>query len=153
MSTYVDSALFVKSYIYEVDSRETIALLDSIEPPHHLSPLHELEILNAIRLKHFRGEITMAQEKAAAKAFREDLQSGFFEPITGDLLNIFIRAEKLSAAYSSAIGSRSLDLWHIAAAMELKCGTFVSYDHRQRTVAAKAGLRVLPKTRFSKITA
>ena len=146
MNTYVDSALFVKFYIYEMDSPETIALLETLEPPHHLSPLHELEILNAIRLKQFRGEITKPQEKAATKAFRDDLQSGFFEPITADLLNIFIQAEKLSASYSATFGSRSLDLWHVAAARELKCRALASYDHRQRKVAAKLGMRILPKT-------
>lgn len=145
MNTYVDSALFVKSYIYEIDSPETITLLESLEAPHYLSPLHELEILNAIRLKRFRGEITKVQEKAAAKAFRDDLESGFFESITVDLSNIFIQAERLSASYSATLECRSLDFWYVAAAAELKCKAFASYDHRQRKVAAKLGMRVLPR--------
>jgi predicted nucleic acid-binding protein len=144
MSAYIDTALFVKLYVLEANSIETIQILEEIGEPFAYSHLHDLEIQNAIRLKRFRGEITKAQESAAIRAFLSDVDAGRFERITCDLGDVFLRAEQLSAKYSGDTGSRSLDLWHVAAALETGCSTFASYDTRQREVAALCGLDVIP---------
>ncbi len=144
MIAYIDTALFVKAFVLESDSPEAIRLLEEIGEPFNYSHLHELEIPNAIRLKRFRGEITKAQETAALRIFRADVDAGRFERIKYDLAAVFIRAEQLSAKCSVAVGTRSLDLWHVAAALEVRCTTFVSYDFRQRRAAEVFGLRVLP---------
>lgn len=144
MSAYIDTALFVKLYVLEANSIETIQILEEIGEPFAYSHLHDLEIQNAIRLKRFRGEITKAQESAAIRAFLSDVDAGRFERITCDLGDVFLRAEQLSAKYSGDTGSRSLDLWHVAAALETGCSTFASYDARQREVAALCGLDVIP---------
>lgn len=144
MNAYVDTALFVKAYVLEANSEETIRLLDEIGEPFAYSHLHEIEIPNAIRLKRFRGEITKAQETVAIRAFLADVDAGRFERIAYDLAAVFMRAERLSAKCSADIGTRSLDLWHVAAALEAGCKIFVSYDTRQRKAAEHSGLRILP---------
>lgn len=144
MSPYVDTALFVKAFVLEVDSAETIAILERVGEPFAYSHLHELEIPNAIRLKRFRGEISKAQETAAIRTFQADVDAGRFERMAYDLGAVFIRAEGLSAKYSGDTGTRSLDLWHVAAALEAGCKSFASYDARQRTVAARCGLELIP---------
>lgn len=92
----------------------------------------------------FRGEFTVAQEAAAIRAFFTDVDAGRFQRIDYDLGTVFIRAEKLSAKHSGEICCRSLDLWHVAAALKGKFATFVSYDARQRKVAELSGLQVMP---------
>lgn len=144
MTAYIDTALFVKALVLEADSEATIRLLDEIGEPFAYSHLHELEIPNAIRLKRFRGEITKTQEISAIRIFLSDVDAGRFERISYDLAAVFMRAEHLSVKYSGEVGSRSLDLWHVAAALEAGCSTFVSYDARQRSVASHCGLKVLP---------
>jgi predicted nucleic acid-binding protein len=62
-----------------------------------------------------------------------------------DLGSVFIRAEKLSAKCSGEIGCRSLDLWHVAAALEGGFTTFVSFDVRQRRAAELSSLQVRPQ--------
>jgi len=53
MDTYVDSSILVKIYVKEPDSPDAIALLQGLPAPGViLTPLQELEIANAIRLKH-----------------------------------------------------------------------------------------------------
>ncbi|MFQ3670546.1 MAG: type II toxin-antitoxin system VapC family toxin [Verrucomicrobiia bacterium] len=144
MNAYIDTALFVKAFVLESDSPQAIRLLEEIGEPFAYSHLHELEIPNAIRLKRFRGEITKKQETSAIRAFHADVDAGRFERIAYDLAAVFIGAERLSAKCSAMIGSRSLDLWHVAAALEAGCDTFVSYDSRQRKAAEISGLQVLP---------
>lgn len=144
MNAYIDSALFVKAFVLEANSEETIRLLEETGEPFAYSHLHEIEIPNAIRLKRFRGEITKSQETAATRAFLADVDAGRFERIAYDLAAMLMRAESLSAKCSAEIGTRSLDLWHVAAALVAGCETFVSYDTRQRKAAELSGMRVMP---------
>lgn len=144
MTAYIDTALFVKAFVYETDSAATITILERLGEPFAYSHLHEVEIPNAIRLKRFRCEITKAQETSAIRHFKTDVDAGRFQRITYDLGAVFIRAEQLSAKFSGTLGSRSLDLWHVAAALEGGCTSFASYDVRQRKAAAQCGLNLIP---------
>lgn len=144
MNTYIDTALLVKAFVLEADSAAAITILERIGEPFAYSHLHEIEIPNAIRLKRFRGEITKAQESSAIRIFKADVDAGRFERIAYDLGTVFIRAEHLSAKVSGEIGTRSLDLWHVAAALEAGCTAFASYDARQRKVAALCKLDLIP---------
>ncbi len=141
---YVDTALIVKSYIEEPNSKIADDLLRSLDPPFAFTHLHEIEIPNAMRLKRFRGEINASQESAAIRALRNDINAGRLVRPKYDLAEVFYRAERLSAKFSGELGTRSLDLLHIAAALEIGCKTFASFDSRQRQCARRAGLRLAP---------
>jgi hypothetical protein len=52
--------------------------------------------------------------------------------------------ERLSAKHSGGVGSRSLDLLHVAAALEAGWTVLASFDDRQRKLAALAGLKLIP---------
>jgi predicted nucleic acid-binding protein len=144
--TYIDSSLFVKSFVFEQDSPAAIEMIEAVGEPFLFSHLHEIEIPNAIRLKRFRGEITRAQETLAIRAFEADVHSGRFSRPAYDIGTVFGRAEHLSGRHSGDIGTRSLDLLHVAAALEAGCTVFASYDQRQRKCAALSGLKVIPAT-------
>ncbi len=144
---YIDTGILVKSYVLETDSPEAISILEAAGDPIVFSHVHSIEIPNAIRLKRFRGEITKAQEMAAIRVFRTDVDTGrLFRPEYG-LADVFVRSERLSAKYSGDIGTRSLDVLHVAAALECGCTGFASFDDRQRKIAALAGLKVTPVKR------
>ena len=142
---YVDTALLVKGYVFETNSREAIAILDALEVPLLLTHIHEIEVPNAIRLKRFRGEITKAEEAASLRLFHADLKAGRLVRPEYKLADVFRRAEKLSASHSGEIGTRSMDILHVAAALEIGCTTFASFDERQRKCAARAGLKIIPE--------
>jgi len=50
----------------------------------------------------------------------------------------------LSTRHTPTLGTRTLDLLHVAAALELGCTDFLSFDNRQRQAAQAEGLNVLP---------
>jgi predicted nucleic acid-binding protein len=54
----------------------------------------------------------------------------------------FRLAARLSEQHSATVGSRSFDILHVAVAKCLRAKTFVSFDRRQRTLAAAVGLTV-----------
>ncbi len=145
MDTYFDTAILVKSFVRESDSPTAIKMLAEVGDPILFTHVHEVEVPNAIRLKRFRGEITQAQEASAIRALRNDIIAGRLIRPQYDLAEVFYRAERLSAKFSGELGARSLDLVHVAAALEIGCKTFASFDARQRQCVKRAGLRLVPK--------
>ena len=137
----------MKSYVFEADSPEAVAIIEAAGNPVIYSHVHSLEIPNAIRLKRFRGEITEGEESAALRAFRADVDAGRLARPDYELAQVFIRAEQLSAKHAHKIGARSLDLLHVAAALESNCTDLASFDERQRTVAAHVGMKLIPARR------
>jgi len=149
---YADTSVIVKSYLDEPGSAEADSVLGGLGLPLAYTPLHEVEVPNAIYLKRFRGEIGPDQERAVVEALRKDLREGLLRrPDFLDLRKIFVRAAALAEKYSPHFGTRSLDLLHVAAALESGSTDFVSYDARQRKVAAGEGLRVVPRTLKRKV--
>jgi len=50
----------------------------------------------------------------------------------------------MSEQHSAVNGARSLDILHVASAKMLNATEFISFDNRQRTLAAASGFRVAP---------
>jgi predicted nucleic acid-binding protein len=53
------------------------------------------------------------------------------------------RATELSRLHTPVIGTRTLDVLHVASAVELGCRALVTYDERQAALARAVKLRVL----------
>ena len=63
-----------------------------------------------------------------------------------DWTDVLRAAEKLGANHNETIGCRSADLFHIAAAMQLGCGQFLTFDTKQTARAKAVGLAVKPQS-------
>jgi predicted nucleic acid-binding protein len=149
---YADTSIIVKSYLDEPDSAEADRVLRGLGGPLAYTPLHEVEVPNAVYLKRFRGEIELDQEREVLEALRRDLRAGLLRrPDFLDLRKVFVRAAVLAEKHSPQVGTRSLDLLHVAAALESGSADFVSHDLRQRKVASAEGLRVVPRTLKRKV--
>lgn len=149
VSAYFDSGVLVKNYCRELTSPQAISLILAEPLPLPLTHLQEAEIRNALRLKLFRREITSSALKGALSLLEEDIREGRFERPIHDTGSVYRRAEVLSNRHTVATGARMLDILHVAAALEIGSARFVSFDQRQRAVAKKAGLKVIPKTMVS----
>jgi predicted nucleic acid-binding protein len=104
--------------------------------------LHQLEFRNALRLRIFRGDITAAQRDASLNAMLSDLAVGILLAAAPPLPEVMTEAERLSALYSQTLGTRTLDILHVAAALVLGLPELLTFDARQATLAKAAGLRV-----------
>ncbi len=79
------------------------------------------------------------------QAFDLDIRLGILRRPACNLAEIFRQAESLSGLYAPKNACRSLDLLHIAAAMQLRVTEFVTFDIRQKVVAREAGLAVVDR--------
>lgn len=109
-----------------------------------LTALHALEVRNAFNLGVFRGLFAIADANAAWRNLESDLRSGRLVKKSVKWPLILRVAARLSELHSAAIGTRSLDIIHVAVAKALRAVEFVSFDARQRTLAATVGLKVSP---------
>lgn len=144
MSAYADTGFVVSLYKVETTSASAAATMQGLTGPVWLSPLVELEFRNAMQLAVFRGEISAGAAGQKWTLFQGDIGHGVhaIRPVPQAVW--FARAGELADRYSARLGTRSLDLMHVAAALLLGAGEFLSFDHRQRDVAAGEGIRLLP---------
>ena len=78
-----------------------------------------------------------------------DITAGRLEKPACDLAAVFHKAGERSAKYAASTLARSLDILHVVAALTLGARVFVSFDDRQRKIARRARLKVLPRIRPS----
>ena len=140
VTPYLDSSVLVAAYVNEPHSAAARQAFAAV-PQLPYTPLHHLEVRNAFRLQVGRKRMTAADSAAVLLQLEDDVAAGRLIRTPLDLYATFERAEALSTRHTKRLLSRSLDILHVAAALELGCTRFVSFDARQIRLAAAAGLR------------
>ncbi len=141
--TYADPSALLKLYIHEPASAAMSAWRSRTKGALPVTPHGRLEIVNGICLAGFRKIISAEALSDAIASFDEDLAESRY--VDADILwrATFRRARELSRAHTPALGCRTLDVLHVATAMELGLRYFVTFDSRQRQLAKAAGLKPL----------
>jgi predicted nucleic acid-binding protein len=139
---YLDTSVIVKLYIKEDYSRDTSNWLKENNEAIPLTSFHELELINVIHLKQFRTEITLDQTRLIMSRFEEHEKKGIYYRPQLDWPAIFIQAIDLTKKHSASLGSRSLDILHVASALSINADRFLTLDDRQTRLAALAGLKI-----------
>jgi predicted nucleic acid-binding protein len=140
---YIDTSVIVKLYSLEDYSLEVSKWIRKNNEAIPLTNLHELEFTNAIYLKQFRGEISPDQVNLILSRFDEHQREGIYYHPKLNWVDIWNKSLEISGKYTGIKGSRSLDILHIASALELKFNRFVTLDSRQADLAKKAGLKLI----------
>jgi predicted nucleic acid-binding protein len=141
--TYVDPSALLKLYLHEPDSAAMSVWRGRTRDALPITPHGRVEVINGLCLATFRRLITPAALADALASFDEDLTEGRY--IVADVAwrAMLRRAADLSLAHTPAVGCRTLDVLHVATALELGSRRFVTFDDRQRQLALIAGLRVV----------
>jgi hypothetical protein len=144
MNRYADSSFLVSCYVTDSNTSQAKAWLLRTGGPLVFTALHALEVRNAFKLGEFRGLISAKDAAAAWANLETDLRRGRLvkKPVNWPV--VLRVAARFSERHSAAIGTRSLDILHVAAAKALRSVEFASFDGRQRSLAAAVGLKVAP---------
>jgi predicted nucleic acid-binding protein len=140
---YVDPSALLKLYVHEAESAAMCAwrgrTKDALTITHH----GRVEVANGIGLAAFRKHLTREGLADALASFDEDLRERRYVP--ADLLwrAALDRAAQLSRKHTPRLGCRSLDVLHVASALELGFKKFLTFDVRQQALAREAGLKVV----------
>jgi predicted nucleic acid-binding protein len=142
VKSYFDTSALVAVYVNEAHSalarREARA---AGQVP--LTPLHHLELGNALRLLRGRRLIDDHQLEQVSCHVVEDCNAGRLVETPVDLYRMFERARELSTTYTVRFLCRSLDILHVASALELECTRFISGDERQLALAKALGSEIV----------
>jgi hypothetical protein len=109
-----------------------------------LTALQALEVRNALNLGIFRQLFSAIDAAAASANMEQDLRGGRLIKKALNWPLVFRVASLLSNRHSATVGTRSLDVLHVAAARCLRAAEFISFDSRQRALATAVGLKVAP---------
>jgi predicted nucleic acid-binding protein len=145
LKAYADSSFVVALCLQQQSSARAIAFMQRYGQALPFAPWHRLEVRNAIRLAVFQRMIDGAQARTQLKQLDTDLKEETLVARTPiDWTAVLREAENLGAAHNETIGCRSADVFHVAAATEAGCDTFLTLDDRQTAMAKAAGLSLMP---------
>jgi len=98
-------------------------------------------MLNALSLQLFRKEFTSEEIDQAHRAFAQDVSTGVFHRISVPAA-AYERAALMARKHTPELGTRTLDVLHVASALALNASTFYTFDRNQRILAKREGLVV-----------
>jgi predicted nucleic acid-binding protein len=141
--TYADPSALLKLYVHEEDSSSMNAWRMRTPGALPVTRHGRVELANGICLAAFRRAISGDAMQDALASLDEDFAEGRY--VVVDLLwrATLRRAEEISRRHTAATGCRTLDVLHVASAVELGFRSIVTLDRRQQVLARAVGLRVV----------
>jgi predicted nucleic acid-binding protein len=100
-------------------------------------------MVNAIALGVFRDELDPRDAAEAWDALDSDFLDGHLYQADVLWRAALNRAAELSRKHSPQLGTRALDVLHVACALELGLRTFLTFDTRQKALAKESGMRIV----------
>ena len=140
---YADPSALCRLFLNQDGGREMSAWRrrggGSLPVTHH----GRREIVNTICRAGFAAQLYHLGRVAALSELDEDFATGRFHQ--ADLLGraALNRTAELSRSHIPALGTRADDVLHVACALELKLRHFLTFDDRQRRLAAAVGLKLI----------
>ena len=139
--TYADPSALLKLYLHEPQSAAMSAWRARVKGALPLTPHGRVEIVNGIGLAAFRKILGVEALRDALASFDEDCAQGRYAHADVLWRATLKRAGEISRTQTPALGCRTLDVLHVAAALELGLRDFVTFDRRQQALARAMGLR------------
>lgn len=103
MSAYADTSFLASLYMPDSNSMEAAIRMQRAPLPVFLSPLGELELVNALYLRLFRKEVLPQELREAYAAFRADLRNGVLV-MTPLRDAVYTQSKRLAVAWTAKIG-------------------------------------------------
>ncbi len=138
---YADTSFIAKLYWKESDTSKALGILKKHKPPFIWTDFHALELSNAISLRIFRNELSHEQSQLIFDQIEQDLKLNILFYQSADWEIVLKTAKEISQKNTSFLGTRSLDILHLACAASLKNGVFLTFDERQLQLAKKMGFK------------
>lgn len=139
MSTYADTSFLVSLYLSDVYTPDAERRMAS-KPAVWLTPFHVAEWTHAIEQHVFRGALSRIEADLYHRQFQQHRKSGIWMEVALPETAFDVCAD-LGRRYGSRLGQRTLDVLHVAAALELKAERFWTFDKRQAKLARAEGLK------------
>ena len=145
MTVYADTSWWV-SYKSRRDTNHAAAVSAFDRYPESQfiwTPWHRVEVFNTFRQAERIGALDCEEAKVHIRMLEQEVRLGYWPHVEFDWKDAVRTACELSAEFGMKVPSRSMDLFHVAIAIECGVEAFVTFDNDQQALAETAGLRVL----------
>jgi len=125
----------------DANSSAAAAIMKRIKPPLLATDLAEFEFINALNWRIFRKELSSSEVQAVQLSFSKDVHDGLIRilPISAAT---FGHARRIAGTHTRLLGTRALDVLHVASALALRASSFCTFDKNQAKLATALGLRI-----------
>jgi len=141
LKVYADASFIVSLYSPDANSSTAARTMQAVSGDRFITTFGELEVVNAMGLRVCRKEISPAQSQSSLIQFESDLRDGVFR-LRGLSDSILERARQLSRQTTAKLGTRTADILHVAAALELGVDCLYTFDLHQRKLAQTLRLKL-----------
>ncbi|MDH4476642.1 MAG: PIN domain-containing protein [Verrucomicrobiaceae bacterium] len=148
MRAYPDTSFLCTLYRLQANSPLAAAYFAAMPGALEVTTLLLYEFRQAVRfqIRLQRHDPTKGYSQAEGTKMladlKSDLISGAVTTIPAPWPQIHLAAERLSELYTDASGHRSMDILHVATAIELGVKVFLTFDGNQKKLAEAEGLIV-----------
>jgi predicted nucleic acid-binding protein len=145
---YPDTSFLCALYRLQTNSPQAAAYFAAMPGPLEVTTLLLYEFRQAVRfqIRLHRHNPSKGYSRAEGikmlADLKSDLVSGEVVAIPGPWPQVHLAAERLSELYTDAAGHRSMDILHVATALELGVKEFLTFDENQKRLAEAEGLTV-----------
>lgn len=139
---YADTSVLLSAYGSDAMSSAADQLLLASNGPLVVTSAHEAEFVNGLNLRLFRLQMSSADATQVLADFQSDFTSGYLvvTPLPWNVL--WHQVQVLSLKHTALLGTRMLDVLHVAGALHLQVREFLTFDKRQASLARAEGLSV-----------
>jgi predicted nucleic acid-binding protein len=141
--TYVDPSALRSLYVHDDRSARFCSFRRRLGGTLPLTRFGRAELFNAIELAVHRRLIDVDVARQSVGDVESDIRDGRLLLVDTLWRKTLDLAADLSMRHTARLGTRTLDVLHVASAVTLELERFVTYDKRQATLAKTVGLRVL----------
>jgi predicted nucleic acid-binding protein len=136
-----DTSFLFSLYVPDANSSAAAAIMKRIKPPLLATDLAEFEFINALNWRIFRKELSSSEVQAVQLSFSKDVHDGLIRilPISAAT---FGHARRIAGTHTRLLGTRALDVLHVASALALRASSFCTFDKNQAKLATALGLRI-----------
>lgn len=148
MMHFPDTSFLCALYRSQANSAKADAFMAGLVGPLRVSSLLLLEFRQSVRLQmrlHGNDRTKGFSQNEGLQMQRDiqvDLNAGILSILPVDWADVHQRAESLSGTHTLARGHRLADILHVATALHLGAGEFLTFDENQRKLAEAEGLMV-----------
>ena len=140
---YVDSSALRQLYVHDVHSVAMATWRFRNPEPLSLTRFERAELINSVAAAVFRRDIPETAFQSFVHELAGDISEGRLQLVDVPWRAVLEQAAELSRQYTPTLGTRSLDVLHVASALALEMRQFVTYDERQARLAEACGLKVV----------
>jgi predicted nucleic acid-binding protein len=148
MKAYPDTSFLCALYRLQANSPDAAAYFGAMPEPLEVTSLLLYEFRQAVRFQirlHRNDPSKGYSRDEGAKMLADlkaDLVSGDVVTVPAPWHQVHLAAERLSEWHTDACGHRSMDILHVATAIELGANHFLTFDANQKRLAEAEGLTV-----------